>query len=62
MTTDERKDQLKDLSRIAYDQIRIQGLHRQLSNAEWDSLAEQIAQDVLSKISGTIDAIERQVA
>lgn len=55
MTPDERNDLLQDANQIAYTAIKFSGLYRELSSAEWDRLADQIATEVVDQIKRRCD-------
>lgn len=55
MTPDERNELLRDASSLAYTAIRFTGLYKELSSAEWDGLADEIAKEIVNQIERRCD-------
>jgi hypothetical protein len=56
MTTDERNELLKDASTLAYQAIRFSGLYKELTSSEWDALANEYGNRLITYLEQLIDA------
>lgn len=55
MTPEEHADLHEQAQTLAYTAILYADLHRQLSNSEWDGLAEEIGREVVGLIVRRVD-------
>lgn len=55
LTEDERNDLLEDIQDVVLLATTLTGLHRQLSNSEWDEFVERVGREVCEVVMKRVE-------
>jgi hypothetical protein len=56
MNQEAKQEQIKDASALAYTHIRLSGLYKEISNDQWDVLAEEWGKGIVNLLETFTDA------